>query len=65
VSLAFIYCCAAVLSCSPDHLFLTRRVHVYQKATDTWYEMQDLHVWTTETMPQLVRRCLLAIESFD
>jgi len=32
----------------------TYRVHIYQKSTDTWYEMQDLHVWSTETMPQLV-----------
>jgi U4/U6.U5 tri-snRNP-associated protein 2 len=32
----------------------TYKAHIYQKATDTWYEMQDLRVWTTETMPQLV-----------
>merc|ERR1719273_1050625 len=32
----------------------TYRLHMYHKATDTWYEMQDLHVWSTETMPQLV-----------
>jgi len=32
----------------------TYKVHIYQKATDTWHEMQDLHVWSTETMPQLV-----------
>jgi len=30
------------------------RVHMFHRSTDTWYEMQDLHVWTTETMPQLV-----------
>jgi U4/U6.U5 tri-snRNP-associated protein 2 len=30
------------------------KIHVYHKPKDTWYEMQDLHVWTTETMPQLV-----------
>jgi len=28
------------------------RVHVKNKATDQWYEIQDLHV--QETMPQLV-----------
>lgn len=39
-------------------LRLVCRVHIYHKATDTWYDMQDLHVWTTETMPQLVRRTL-------
>jgi len=32
----------------------TYRIHVYNRPTDTWYEMQDLHVWSTETMPQLV-----------
>lgn len=32
----------------------TYRVHIYHKSSDTWYEMQDLHVWSTETMPQLV-----------
>lgn len=32
----------------------TYRVHVYHDSSDTWYEMQDLHVWSTETMPQLV-----------
>jgi len=32
----------------------TYRVHIWQKATETWYELQDLHVHTTETMPQLV-----------
>jgi hypothetical protein len=30
------------------------RVQVFHQSSDTWYEMQDLHVWTTETMPQLV-----------
>ena len=29
------------------------RMHTIHKATNTWYEMQDLHVWTTETMPQV------------
>ena len=29
------------------------RMHTLHKATQTWYEMQDLHVWTTETMPQV------------
>jgi len=32
----------------------TYRVHVFHRPTDTWFEMQDLHVWSTETMPQLV-----------
>jgi U4/U6.U5 tri-snRNP-associated protein 2 len=30
------------------------RVHVLHKPQNTWYEMEDLHVWTTETMPELV-----------
>jgi hypothetical protein len=29
-------------------------VHVLHKPQNTWYEMEDLHVWTTETMPELV-----------
>ncbi len=32
----------------------TYKIHILQKATETWYELQDLHVWTTETMAQLV-----------
>lgn len=32
----------------------TYRVHIYHAARDTWFELQDLHVWSTETMPQLV-----------
>lgn len=32
----------------------TYRVHIYHEARDTWFELQDLHVWSTETMPQLV-----------
>lgn len=30
------------------------KVHIHQRSCNTWYEMQDLHVWSTETMPQLV-----------
>jgi len=30
------------------------KAHIFHRPTDTWYEMQDLRVWTTETMPQLV-----------
>jgi len=32
----------------------TYRVHIYHQPRDTWFELQDLHVWSTETMPQLV-----------
>jgi len=30
------------------------RSHIFHSPTQTWFELQDLHVWTTETMPQLV-----------
>jgi len=30
------------------------RAHIFHAPTQTWFELQDLHVWTTETMPQLV-----------
>jgi len=30
------------------------KCHVLHAASDTWYATEDLHVWTTETMPQLV-----------
>jgi len=30
------------------------RVHIYHRPGDTWFELQDLHVWSTETMAQLV-----------
>jgi U4/U6.U5 tri-snRNP-associated protein 2 len=32
----------------------TYRVHTNHKASNTWYEMEDIHVWTSETMAQLV-----------
>eukprot|EP00823_Brevimastigomonas_motovehiculus_P008746 TRINITY_DN813_c1_g2_i2.p1 TRINITY_DN813_c1_g2~~TRINITY_DN813_c1_g2_i2.p1 ORF type:complete len:867 (-),score=249.41 TRINITY_DN813_c1_g2_i2:1468-4068(-) len=43
----------------------TYRAHIYQQSTDTWYEMQDLHVWTTETMPQLVALSEAYIQIFE
>ena len=30
----------------------TYRVHVFHKATNQWYEMQDLHV--TDILPQMI-----------
>eukprot|EP00808_Paulinella_micropora_P010538 g15362.t1 len=30
------------------------RVHVFHQPSQRWYELQDLHVWSSETMPQLV-----------
>jgi U4/U6.U5 tri-snRNP-associated protein 2 len=30
------------------------RVHTYYPASSTWYEMEDIHVYTSETMAQLV-----------
>jgi U4/U6.U5 tri-snRNP-associated protein 2 len=32
----------------------TYRVHTYHQTTNTWYELEDIHVWTSETMGQLV-----------
>lgn len=41
----------------------TFRVHVFNRASDQWYEIQDLHV--QETLPQLItlsESCILIYE---
>ncbi len=40
------------------------RVHTYFPPTSTWYEMEDIQVWTDETMAQLVALSETYIQCF-
>lgn len=43
----------------------TYRVHIHHKASSTWYEMEDIHVWTSETMGQLVALSETYLQCFE